>query len=196
LPGGRVVLLFDTVGFIRNLPHQLVASFHATLEEALNADLLFLLVDSSSPQAREQLHVVEAVLDDLGAGHAPRIYVLNKIDRLIDQSLLAPLYAYSDKAVAVSALTGAGLDELQTSLQTFLADHEQLVTVLIPHDAAKLLAEIRATTTIISQFYTQAGCLLEIQVSPGMLGRILSRGGSLPDRESLKILRDQDKFGG
>ena len=195
LPGGRLVLLSDTVGFIRNLPHQLIASFHATLEEALNADLLFLLVDSSSPRALEQLHIVEQALEELGAGHTPRIYILNKLDRLTDQSQLAPLYAYSGKAVAVSAVTGEGLDELQTALQDFLATHEQLVTVLIPHEAAKLHSEIRATTTILSQFYTQTGCLIEMQVSPGMLGRILSRGGSLPDSESLRGLRDEEDNG-
>ncbi len=185
LPGGRVVLLSDTVGFIRKLPHQLVASFHATLEEALNANLLFVLLDSSSPEAIEELHTVEEVLEELGAGEIPRIYLLNKVDRLEDRSHLAPLYAYGGQAVAISASSGEGVYELQEALKAFLANSEQVVTVLVPHVAAKLYSEIRKSSTVLSEFYTESGCLMELQVSPSMLGRILSQGAHLPAGQDL-----------
>ncbi|MDA0373464.1 MAG: GTPase HflX [Planctomycetota bacterium] len=176
LPGGRTVLLSDTVGFIRKLPHQLVASFHATLEEALNADLLFLLVDGSSPDSIHHLHTVEDVLGQLGADHIPRIHVINKVDQVDDMSLLAPIYAHGGTAVQVSAKTRSGFDDLAESLQSYLAHFEQRVTILVPHHAGALHAEIRSTTTVLSEFYTEQGCLLEIQASPSRLGRLLARG--------------------
>jgi GTP-binding protein HflX len=181
LPGGRVVLLSDTVGFIHKLPHQLVASFHATLEEALNADLLFVLVDASDPDSIEQLRTVDGVLEELGADHIPRIYVYNKTDRIADASQLAALYSRGGRAVAISARTGAGVGDLERTLQNYLASSEQRIQVLVPHAAGGLHAEIRNSATILSEFYTAEGCLMELQVSATMLGRILARGGILPD---------------
>ena len=176
LSGGRTVLLSDTVGFIKKLPHQLVASFHATLEEALNADLLFLLVDGSSPDAIGHLHTVEQVLAELGAAYIPRIHVVNKVDRIDDQSVLAPIYAHGGTVVPVSARTGQGFEDLAIALQTYLANFEQRVTILVPHVAGALHSEIRAATTVLSEFYTEDGCLLEIQASPSVLGRLLAKG--------------------
>ncbi len=183
LPGGRTVLLSDTVGFIKKLPHQLVASFHATLEEALNADLLFLVVEASNEEAAEHLRVVEDVLEQLGAGHIPRIYLFNKLDQVEDHSLLAPLYAYGGKSVALSAKTGEGMEELGTTLAGYLASFEQKVELLIPHTAGALHNEIRTTATVLSELYTEEGCLMEIQVSPNMLGRLMSRGAIVPEPE-------------
>lgn len=185
LAGGRTILLSDTVGFIKKLPHQLVASFHATLEEALNADLLFVVSDGSNPQAAEHLDAVEDVLATLGADHIPRIYVHNKTDRIEDRSMLAPLFARGGQAIAVSAKTGDGIAELAQSLQKYLARSEQKIQVLIPHTAGALHAEIRVSTTVVSEFYTEEGCLMEIQVSPSLLGRLLSKGAILPEPETV-----------
>lgn len=181
LPGGRTILLSDTVGFIRNLPHQLVASFHATLEEALNADLLFVIMDGSAEEMMDQLHTVESVLADLGADEIPRMHIINKIDRIDDQSLLAPALMYDRRAVPVSAKTGDGLDVLMNRLQEHLAHREQVVQILVPHTAGALHSEIRASATVRSEFYTEDGCLMEVQVSPGLLGRLLSRGAVLTE---------------
>lgn len=189
LPGGRTVLLSDTVGFIRKLPHQLVASFHATLEEALSADLLFVVVEASNSEARTQLETVEEVLERLGAGHIPRLHLLNKVDQVEDRSLLVPLYAHSKSALPISARTGEGVDELQVQLQSFLAGYEQQVEVLIPHEAGKLHAEIRNMATVLSEFYSEAGCLMELRVSPTILGRILSQGAVFPDLPTQQELR-------
>lgn len=186
LPGGRTVLLSDTVGFIRNLPTELVASFHATLEEALNADVLFVVVDASAADALDQLDTVDQILDDLGASTIPRILVLNKVDAVADHSELARLYARDRHAVAVSAATGQGLDELEARLQANLASSERRVEILVPHSAGRLHAEIRQGTTVLSEFFTDEGCLMECLVSPALLGRILAQGAALHDRKDAK----------
>lgn len=176
LPGGRTVLLTDTVGFLRKLPHQLVASFHATLEEALHADLLLVLVDGSSAEAAEQLRTVDEVLETLGAGGLARITVLNKVDLVADRASLAGLWAQEPRAVPVSVLTGEGMPELFAAIQSHLAAVENRVEILLPHAASGLHGEIRAKATVLSEFYTEEGCLMEIQASPSLLGRLLAEG--------------------
>jgi len=180
LPGGRTVLLSDTVGFIQDLPHQLVASFHATLEEALNADLLFLVIDASDPEALQQAAVVEEVLDTLGASHIPRIYVLNKTDALDDQTLLMPLFRHAPNAVPLSAMRGTGIHELEAALLTHLANFEETVDILVPHTAGALRAEIRTMTTVLSEDYTEEGSLMRIIANPRLLGRLLAKGAQQP----------------
>ncbi|MCB9889759.1 MAG: GTPase HflX, partial [Planctomycetes bacterium] len=160
LRGGRTVLVSDTVGFIQDLPHQLIASFHATLEEALAADLLLVLVDGSDPAALEQVRTVEGVLDELGAQQIPRLYVLNKTDALQDQSALAPLYHHAPHAVAISARTRKGLEDLEGALLNHLATCEETVDILVPHDAGSLRAEIRQATTVLAEVYTEEGALM------------------------------------
>lgn len=176
LPGGRTVLLTDTVGFLRKLPHQLVASFHATLAEALHADLLLVMVDGSSPEAQEQLQTVDEVLETLGAGNLARITVLNKIDLVADRAQLAPLWQTEPRAVACSVASSEGLPDLMAAIQSHLADVENRVEILLPHAASGLFGEIRAKATVLSEFYTEEGCLMEIQASPALLGRLLAEG--------------------
>ena len=183
LPGGRTVLISDTVGFIRNLPTELVASFHATLEEALHADLLFVVVDASAGEALDQLDTVDEILEHLGASSIPRVLVLNKIDAVDDHSQLARLYARDRHAVAVSAATGKGIDELDARLQASLASSERRVEILVPHAAGRLHAEIRQSTTVLSEFFTPEGCLMECLVSPALLGRLLAQGAALQTRK-------------
>lgn len=112
---GRV-LLSDTVGFIRDLPHHLVASFKATLEEARQARLLLHVVDASNPTAEEQIKAVNRVLAELGCQDKPVLLVLNKVDRLADLSYLHVLQRHHPKAVAISAAAKRGLDELQDAV--------------------------------------------------------------------------------
>jgi len=181
LPGGRTILLTDTVGFIRKLPHELVASFHATLQEALAANLLLVLVDGSSPEALEQIKTVDEVLDELGAADLPRVTVCNKVDLVADRAQLAPLWQADQKAMAVSVLTGEGIDELLAAMQAHIAAAEQRVSILVPHAAGSLHAEIRAKATVLSEFYSERGCLMEIQVSPALLGRLLAEGARVAE---------------
>ena len=176
LKGGRTVLVSDTVGFIQDLPHQLVASFHATLEEALTADLLMVLMDSSDPEAVQQVRTVQEVLAELGAAHIPRLYLLNKVDDVADKSRLSPLYQYAPWAVAISAKQGLGLDELEAALLNHLTTCEETVDILVPHTAGRLRAEIRETTTVLSEDHTEEGSLMRILANPRLLGRLLAKG--------------------
>ncbi len=117
---GRV-LLSDTVGFIRDLPHHLVASFKATLEETRQAQLLLHVVDASSPAAEEHIKAVNQVLKEIGCADKRTVLVLNKTDRLKDRSYLDVLMAHLPRAVAISAATGRGLDDLREAVMNALA---------------------------------------------------------------------------
>jgi len=181
LPGGRTVLLTDTVGFLRKLPHQLVASFHATLEEALHADLLLVMIDGSSPEAIDQLRTVDEVLETLGANELARITVFNKTDLVTDPAALTPLWQLEPRAVAISVASGAGVPDLMAAIQGHLAAVENRVEILLPHSAGNLHGEIRAKATVLSEFYTEEGCLMELQASPALLGRILAEGARVAE---------------
>jgi GTP-binding protein HflX len=120
--GGGHVLLSDTVGFIRNLPHALVASFKATLEEARQADLLLHVVDASSPEAEKQIQAVKDVLEELGLVDHPTLLVLNKADRVPDRSFLDVLRSHHRDTVTISAARGDGLDDLEEAVRSALLD--------------------------------------------------------------------------
>ncbi len=178
LPGGRSVLLSDTVGFIDDLPHQLIASFHATLEEALSADLLLMVVDASDPEGMKQLHTVEEVLEQLGAGHIPSLYLLNKCDNISDKGTLAQFFSHAPKGIPISAKTGEGVEQFQNALIDHLATCEETVEILVPHTAGGLRAEIRSSTTVLNEEHTEEGSLMSILVSPRLLGKILAKGAT------------------
>ena len=122
-PERRLALLTDTVGFIRKLPHHLVASFHSTLVEAVEADLLVHVVDAADPDVQRQMEAVEAVLDELLAEPRPTVLVFNKLDLVRDEDAIAGLEARHPEALLVSARTGAGLDALRALLWDEAARH-------------------------------------------------------------------------
>jgi GTP-binding protein HflX len=168
------VLLSDTVGFIRDLPHHLVASFKATLEEARQARLLLHVVDASSPQAEDQIQAVNAVLKDLGCDDKPTLLVLNKIDRVADLSFLQVLQAHHPRAVAVSAATNQGLDELREAVIAALSS--DFVNASVEADAGdgKVLAYLGAHAEIYRQEYRDGRvtvhCLLPRQLVHHLTG--------------------------
>ena len=147
---GRV-LLSDTVGFIRDLPHHLVASFKATLEETRQARLLLHVVDAANPLAEEHIKSVNAVLNELGCGDKPSLLVLNKADRLEDPLSLQVLQAHHPRAVAVSAATGRGLDELRDAVVEML--HADFTEATVETDAGngRVLAYLAAHAEIHRQ---------------------------------------------
>jgi GTPase len=114
LPNFGEVLLSDTVGFVRNLPHHLVASFRSTLEEARRADLLLHVVDASSPEAERQIHTVYQVLSEIGIEVKNVLLVLNKVDRVADPSVIDVLRRHYEDTITISAATGEGVDKLAT----------------------------------------------------------------------------------
>jgi GTP-binding protein HflX len=115
------VLLSDTVGFIRDLPHHLVASFKATLEETMQAKLLIHVVDASSPQVEDQIDAVKKVLSELGCEKKTTLLVLNKVDKIADESILHVLQARHPSAVCISAATRQGIDQLRDSVISALS---------------------------------------------------------------------------
>ena len=133
--GGGFALLSDTVGFIRNLPHSLVASFKATLEEARQADLLLHVVDASSTEAEKQIRAVKEVLLELGLQDCPMIMVLNKADRVPDRSYLDVLRAHHEESITVSAFKKEGLDRLEHAVREKL--HELAVEMEVVFEPAK-----------------------------------------------------------
>ncbi len=147
---GRV-LLSDTVGFIRDLPHHLVASFKATLEEARQARLLLHVVDASNLHAEEHIVAVKKVLKDLECDDRPTLLVLNQIDRLKDLSYLQVLQAHHPRAVAVSASTGQGLDDLRDAVIEMISADFAQVTIDVDAGNGRVLAYLAAHAEIYRQ---------------------------------------------
>jgi len=123
-PARQLALLTDTVGFIRKLPHHLVASFHSTLVEAVEADLLIHIVDAADPDLRRQMEAVDAVLEDLLAEPRPTVLVFNKLDLVAEEESVAGIEAEFPEAFLVSAKTGAGLDALRAFVWEEAAAHD------------------------------------------------------------------------
>jgi GTP-binding protein HflX len=147
---GRV-LLSDTVGFIRDLPHHLVASFKATLSEARHAKLLLHVVDASSPQAEDHIRAVTAVLKELECDGKPTLLVLNKIDKLTDRSLLTLLEAHHPRAVAASGLSGEGIDRLEDAVMEALAEDFADAEVVTDAGNGRVLAYLNAHAEVYRQ---------------------------------------------
>ena len=147
---GRV-LLSDTVGFIRDLPHHLVASFKATLSEARHAKLLLHVVDASSPQAEDHIRAVAAVLKELECDGKPTLLVLNKIDRLEDRSVLTLLEAHHPRAVAVSGLTGEGIAALEDAVMEALAEDFAEAEIVTDSGNGRVLAFLNAHAEVYRQ---------------------------------------------
>ena len=160
LPDGRTVVLVDTVGLVRRLPHHLVEAFKSTLEEAAQADLLLNVCDISSPEAEAHLQVTTQLLQDLGADHIPMLTVLNKCDRLSYEPL-----DLGRNSVLISAKTGYGIDNLLQSICRLLPPTQQRLTLLLPYAQGGLENRIVETGgKIFSREYTGEGILLDALV--------------------------------
>lgn len=178
LPGGREVLFADTVGFIRNLPHQLIAAFRATLEEAVEADLLVHVIDAAHPQMEKQIQTVRRVLAELGSASTPTVMAFNKADLVADRSRLKERVARERHAVALSALTGEGLDELQRLVGERLEQELVQVEVLLPWRGQDLLSEVRQRGRVLAERFGEGGVDLTVRV-PGDLARRLRRAAGV-----------------
>lgn len=156
LPCGETVLLTDTVGFIRKLPHHLVKAFKSTLDEAVWADILMIVVDAHDDEAREQLEVTEELLASLGAAGKPTVYVYNKCDLGVSAEL--PSYLAEnrdpDRAVcAISAKTGQGLDALLENIENILHKGKRRITFVIPNAEQGALSTLYKSATVESVEY-------------------------------------------
>ncbi|MBE3144262.1 MAG: 50S ribosome-binding GTPase, partial [Planctomycetes bacterium] len=163
------VLLSDTVGFIRNLPRQLVESFKATLEEAVNADLLLHVVDISNADAMKQIESVKKTLEDIGCGEKQILLVLNKIDVVSGLRTLETLQTLFPDAVGISAKTGYGLNLLhQAVLEKY---HGGIITVKITVSQAdgKIQSFLRAYSTILNEKYTTSNVIIKARLGQNQL---------------------------
>nr|CRH07870.1 Putative GTP-binding protein (hflX) [Candidatus Magnetococcus massalia] len=171
LPGGGQVLLSDTVGFIRHLPHQLVAAFRATLEEVSNADLLLHIVDLSDPEWAEQIKSVDEVLEELGDHQKKTVMVYNKLDQLKGEGLAERLLSKPDSA-GISAITGQGLDQLLELLKQKVAEEMVACRVRLCHSEGYWLARFHAEGAVRSSRSDDTHTHLEVELPPNVLGRI------------------------
>ncbi len=171
LPSGGLALFTDTVGFIQKLPTQLVAAFRATLEEVTEADLLLHVVDVAHAQAERQAEAVFETLEDIGAAGKPILSVLNKIDRLPDPgAAISCVPGFSD-GVAISALTGAGLDGLLTRVEEELEEQMVRLDVLIPYDLGELVDLYHRRGLIDQEEHTETGTRIAGRLPHELLGR-------------------------
>ena len=172
LSNNQKVLLIDTVGFIRKLPHSLVAAFRSTLEEAIQADILLHLVDASHPAALEQAEVTMEVLKELGAGKTPVLTVLNKADKKEAQKMLMRLRLTYSRTVPVSALEGTGLEELKTLMLDELRRSRQIVTLRIPQRDYGVVSRLMESSHILQKEYEENDVVMRAEVPSQDLGKL------------------------
>lgn len=166
---GCQVLLSDTVGFIHNLPHHLIASFHATLAEAIEADLLLHVIDGAHENSPQRVESVEDVLRRIGAADRPRLRVVNKVDAVEDQGFLG---AFGTDAVFISARTGEGVEELRRRIQEAAEQDFQLVDLRVPLDDGAALAAIAAHGSILQQDHAEDHVRVLARVPAALMGRL------------------------
>jgi GTPase len=168
LPTNQNVLLTDTVGFIRKLPHGLVEAFKATLEEVVRADLLLHVVDVSHPQAEEQIHAVNTVLEEIGASGKPTLMIFNKVDRLNSEGAgnIQRFYERHANAVGVSAKTGEGLPALLAELNSQVRPIREFMELAVPHEASAVIARLHAVGQVIARDYNGAKAWFKVRIPP------------------------------
>jgi len=169
------ILLSDTVGFVRKLPHDLVASFRSTLKEVVDADLLLLVLDASSPQVLDHYNTIKNVLEEIAAGDKRNLIVLNKIDLVEDMQVLNQLKQSFPDAVMISALDKLRLDELLKSIQSIMDESFQTVEVDIPFTDGKTISEIQDDMDVLHREYYNEGVRMTIKGPSRKIQKILSQ---------------------
>jgi GTP-binding protein HflX len=172
LPNRQKVLLTDTVGFIRKLPHTVIESFKATLEEVQLADLLIHVVDLSHPQHHEQMAAVEETIAELGAHGKQTVIVFNKIDTLADPRIVESQISRFPGSVAISARTGEGMEAFFQELEVRLAAWRLRATYRIPNGESALLAEIHRVGHVLAVTYENDDALVVAHVPPELKSKL------------------------
>jgi GTP-binding protein HflX len=161
---GVEVLISDTVGFVKNLPHQLVASFKATLEEAVNADLLLHVIDAANPDALKQIESVEKVLVEIGCGEKPVLKILNKVDAVRKIGDFETLQTLFPDAVCISAKTGLGIEQLSSAVSAKYRGGEILLRVRVSQANGKIQSFLRAHGQILKEEYLDSSVLIDARL--------------------------------
>lgn len=170
-PDGRTFTYADTVGFVRNLPHQLVEAFRSTFEEVADADVILHVVDASHPDPAAQLETVRDVIAEVDAQDIPEIVAFNKVDAIDDTTRLV-LHGLEPRAVFVSARTGEGIDELRTRIAGTLPAPKHDVIAVVPYDQGQLISELHEHHRVLSLEYEASGTRVHALVSDAMLARL------------------------
>ncbi len=176
LGGGEGVMLSDTVGFVRDLPHHLVASFRATLEEAIHADLLLVVLDVADPEAREHLDTVNTVLDDIGADTQPRLLLLNKIDRLKNNAEILAWTQENSSALPISASQGLGLDAVIGHIREQARGRILTMTVRVPMREGKALQFLENRSEVLDRTYDVDSVQMRIRMGARLLDQLRATG--------------------
>jgi GTPase len=168
--------LFDTVGFVRNLPHHLVASFRATLEESIHSDLLLIVLDVADPRAAEHLQTVERVLEEIGAQDPPRLLLLNKIDRLEDNSQLLLWQKTHTSAIPISAARGLGLDKLVEAVRHAQRGENVRLKLRLALSEGKALHTLENRAVIHGRQYNSDHVTLDLTLGSRQLAQLRASG--------------------
>lgn len=192
LGGGNQVMLSDTVGFIRKLPHHLVASFRSTLEETVHCQLLLNLVDVSDPNARAQARSVDRTLDQIGAVDQPRIMLLNKIDQLEHRDLLLPWLRDYPQAIPVSAVTGEGLDVLSETVRAMFVGPIAKVRLTVELSEGSAIDFIEKRTLVEDREYGDGVVIYTTSIGRRQLDQLLARSTRIlvDDRDAGEVARE------
>lgn len=189
LPGGYQALVTDTVGFIQKLPTTLIESFHATLEEILEADLLLHVVDISHPNALNQFNAVQETLDELGAHHIPVVTALNKMDRLRNPEAARDAASRYSKAVTISSLNGSGIPDLLKLVQTELYETYAPIRVRLPYQQGALISLFHEAGQVEFVEHGRGGVYMQGRIP----GRLLAQfnqwqvNGNIPEPEEEEV---------
>lgn len=170
LPGRQQILLTDTVGFIRKLPHHLIEAFKSTLEEAKYADYILHVVDASNPQRDKQMHIVYETLYQLDIKEKTIVTLFNKQDAVVEKEPLRDFKA--DRTLSISARTGQGLDELKELLCELLREDKILVERIVPYDAAGIIQQIRKSGELLEEEYRAEGIYVRAYVPAELYGKL------------------------
>ena len=170
-PDGRTFTLADTVGFVRNLPHQLVEAFRSTLEEVGDADVLVHVVDGSHPDPAGQLATVRDVIGEVGARDIPEVVVVNKADLLSPDDRLI-LRGLEPGAVFTSARTGEGIADVMAAIESVLPDRSVAMELLVPYDRGDVVSELHETGRVLRVDYREGGTRVSARVAPETVSRL------------------------
>lgn len=170
LDGHQQVLLTDTVGFIRKLPHHLIEAFKSTLEEAKYADYIFHVVDASNPQMDKQMHIVYETLDHLGVKNKKMVTLFNKMDQRTEEEPLQDFRA--DHILQISAANNQGLDEIKALLQEMLREDKVYIERVIPYAQAGIIQLVREKGELVSEEYVPEGIEIKAYVPMGVYGKL------------------------
>lgn len=169
IPNVGTCLLSDTVGFVDKLPHHLVSSFHATLSEAREADLLLHVVDCSDPLLVERVHTVERVLEELDCDNVPTLIVANKCDCEGAPVGLAELRSEVGDVLAISAATGEGCDDLLQAIQDDMSSQWETIELFIPYEEGALLNKIKLHSHVLKETVEEKGILFQLEIAPNII---------------------------